>query len=66
MLSVIPPMSIGALAIWVIAIAAIVAVVFIATRAMGVTIPAWVIQVMWVIIIAVVCIFAVKLLMGIT
>lgn len=58
------PGGIPALAVWVIIIAAIVAIVFVATRAMGVAIPAWVIQVFWILVIAVVCIAAIQLLTG--
>ncbi len=58
------PGGIAGMAIWVIIVAAIVAIAFIACRAMGVAIPGWVVQVFWVVIIAVVCIFAIKLLMS--
>lgn len=56
------PTGIVGIAIWIIIVAAVVAIVFIACRAMGVAIPPWVIQVFWVVIIAVVCIFAIKFL----
>jgi hypothetical protein len=54
----------GELAILVIIIAAVVAVVFIGTKAMGVAIPQWVISVFWVLVIAFVCIVAIRLLMS--
>lgn len=53
------------LAITVILVAAVVAIVFVACRAMGVAIPGWVVQVFWILVIAVVCIFAIKLLLGV-
>lgn len=56
--------SIGQIAIAVILIAAIVAVVFIAVRAFGLPIPQWVWQVIGVLIVAFVCILAVRLLMS--
>lgn len=59
-----PGWSIGSLAIAVIVIAAIIAVVFIAVRAFGLPIPQWVWQIIGVIIVAFVCIFAIRLLMS--
>lgn len=59
------PGGVAGLAIWIIILAAVVAIVFIATKAMGVTIPGWVIQVFWVVVIAVVCIAAIKLLLSV-
>jgi hypothetical protein len=58
------PGGIGGLAIWIILVAAIAAVVFVATQAMGVPIPGWVTQVFWILVIAVVCIAAVKFLLA--
>lgn len=58
------PGGIAGLAIWIIIVAAVVAVVLIACRAMGVVIPAWVTQVLWVLIIAAVCVGAIKFLMS--
>ncbi len=55
--------SIGQIAIAIVVIAAIVAVVWIALRQFNVTIPAWVVQVFWVLVVAVVCIFAIKFLL---
>lgn len=62
-LAVVVPGGIAGMAIWVIIVAAVVAVALIACRAMGVPIPPWVVQVFWVLIIAVVCVFAIKFLM---
>jgi hypothetical protein len=58
------PGGIAGLAIWLILLAAVVAIVFIACRAMGIAIPGWVVQVFWIVVIAFVCIFAIKLLLG--
>lgn len=56
--------NIGQWAILLILVAAIIIIVFIACAAMGVVIPAWVQHVGWVLVIAFVCIGAIKLLMG--
>lgn len=58
------PGGIGGVAIWIIIVAAIVAIVFIACRAMEIPIPGWVIKVLWILVIAAVCIWAVKFLMS--
>jgi len=50
------------LAINVIIVAAVIALVFIALRQFNLTIPPWVVQVFWVIIVAIVIIFAIKFL----
>lgn len=59
------PGGIGGLAVMVILVAAVVAIVFVACRQMGVAIPAWVIQIFWILIVAVVCIAAIKFLLGV-
>ncbi len=56
--------SIGQLAIAIIIIAAIVAVVYVALGKMGVGIPAWVTSIFWILIVAFVCIAAIRLLMN--
>jgi hypothetical protein len=53
--------SVVDIAIAVVVIAAIVALVYIALRKFGVSIPDWVSQVFWVIVVALVIIFAIKL-----
>lgn len=58
------PSGIAGFAIWVIIVAAVVAVVFIGCRAMGVTIPPWIIQLMWILVAAALCIWAIKFLMS--
>lgn len=57
------PGGIGGLAIWIIVLAAVVAIVFIACKAMEIPIPSWVVKVFWVLVIAVVCIWVIKFLM---
>ncbi len=52
------------LAILVVIIAAVVALVYVALRAFKITIPEWVITIFWIVVIAVVVIFAIKLLAG--
>ncbi len=49
-------------AIAVVAVAALVALVYIATAAFGIAIPGWVIQVFWVLFVAFVIIGAIKLI----
>ncbi len=56
--------GIGEFVIAIIIVAAIVAVLFIALRQFGITIPAWVIQVFWVLVAAVVCIVAIRFLLS--
>lgn len=58
------PGGIGGLAVYIVIIAAVVAVVLIACKAMGVVIPSWVTNVVWVLIIAAVCVWAIKFLMS--
>ncbi len=55
--------TIGQIAIAVIVIAAIVGIVYVALRQSGVVIPEWVKQVMWIVVAAFVCVFAVKVLL---
>jgi hypothetical protein len=52
------------LAIWIIIVAAVAAIVWVALRTMGVAIPGWVMQVFWILVVAVVCILAIKFLVG--
>lgn len=55
--------SFAQLAIAVVIVAAVIALVFIAVRQFGVQIPAWVVQVFWVLVVAVVIIFAIRFVM---
>lgn len=57
-------LSIGEMAIMVVIIAAVVALVAIALRKFGVAIPDWVVQVFWVLVVAVVVIFAIRFVMS--
>jgi hypothetical protein len=59
------PNSIGELAIWVVIVSAVVALMYIALREFGIAIPGWVVHAFWVVLVAVVIIFAIKLVMGI-
>ena len=56
------PGGLAGLIIWLILAAAIVAIGFVACKAMGVSIPNWVVQIFWIVVIAVVCIMAIKFL----
>jgi len=58
------PGGIAGIAIWIIIAAAVFGIAYVAFKAMGMEIPPWVIQVMWIVVIAIVCIFAIKLLIG--
>ena len=64
MLAFINSLSIGEMAILVVIIAAVVALVAIALRKFGVAIPDWVVQVFWVLVVAVVIIFAIRFVMS--
>jgi len=57
-------MSFVQLAIAVVIIAAVVALVLVAMRHMGVSPPSWAMQVLWIVVIAVVVIFAIKFIAG--
>ena len=52
------------MAIAIVIIAAVIALVFVALRQFNVTIPAWVVQVFWIVVVAVVVIFAIKLVLS--
>ena len=56
--------DIGHIAIIIIVIAAIVGIVYVGLRQAGVAIPGFVVQVFWIVICAIVCIFAIKFLMS--
>jgi uncharacterized protein (DUF983 family) len=61
-LAVLAGYSLTQLAVAVIILAGICAVVWIAMRAMGVSPPPWIVQVLWVVVVVVVCVCAVKFL----
>lgn len=56
--------SFGEMAIAVVIVAAVVALVWVALRQFGVGIPAWVIQVFWILVVAFVVILAIRLVMS--
>lgn len=58
------PISIGEIAIMIVIVAAVVAIVYVALRQFGITIPGWVIQVFWIIVVCFVCILAIKLVIS--
>ena len=67
------PLAVGAgLATWslvdiaiaVVIIAAVVALVYVALRQFGVTIPPWFLNVIWIVIVAIVVIVAIKIVAG--
>lgn len=59
-----PQYSIGQLLIGGVILAACVALVYIAMRQFGVAIPQWVVQVFWVLVVAVVIIFSIRFVLG--
>ncbi len=56
--------SIGSIAIAVVIIAAVVGLVYVALRQFNVAIPAWVIQVFWILVVAFVVIAAIRLVLS--
>lgn len=56
--------SIGEIAIAIVAIAAIVALVCVALNKFGIQIPDWVKQVLWIVVVAVVVILAIRFIMN--
>lgn len=57
-------LSVVDLAIYVVIIAAVVALVYVALRQFGIGIPEWVKQVFWIVVVAFVVIVAIKLVAG--
>jgi hypothetical protein len=56
--------GIGEIAILIVVICAVIALVYIALRKFGVTIPDWVVQVFWVVVVAFVVIAAIRLVLS--
>lgn len=56
--------TIGQILVAVIVIAAVIAIAYIAIKAMGIPIPPWAINILWIVIIALVAIFAIKLVLS--
>lgn len=50
------------IAIAIVVIAGVVALVYVACRQLGVEIPAWVIQVFWIVVVVLVVVFAIRLI----
>jgi amino acid transporter len=59
-----PPRTIAGYAIWLVIVIAIVACVYVAARAFGVIIPAWIVTLFWIVIAAVVVIGVIRFLAG--
>jgi len=57
-------MGIGEIAIYIVIVAAVVALVYVALRQFGITIPPWVVTVFWILVVAFVIIFAIRLVMA--
>ncbi len=57
-------MSLGNIIVAIIIIAAVIAVLFVALRVFDVKIPDWVLQILWICVVAVVAIFAVRFLLS--
>lgn len=57
-------MSLGQLLIWAVILAAAVALVLVALRQFQIPIPAWVVQCFWIVVVAVVVVFLIRLLMS--
>lgn len=55
--------GVGELAIFIVVVAAIVALVFVALRKFGITIPDWVVSVFWILVVAFVVILAIRFVM---
>ena len=64
MLAIIYGLSVGEFVIWALVIAAIIAIGFIASRAMGVSPPPWLVQILWIVVILIVAIFAIRFVMS--
>ena len=56
--------NIGSIAITIVVIAAVVALVYIFLRQSGVAIPAWLVQVFWVVVAAIVIIAAIRIVLS--
>lgn len=61
MLAVLAGVSVVQLAIYVVVVAAVVALVYVALQQFGIAIPGWVINVFWILVVAFVVIAAIKL-----
>lgn len=57
-------MGLGELLVTVVVVAALIAVVWIALRAFGMSPPPWAVQILWVVVIAVVAVVAIRFLLS--
>lgn len=57
-------LSLSEIAIAVVVIAAVVALVYVALRQFGVSIPGWVVQCFWILVVAIVVIFCIRFVAG--
>ena len=57
--------SLGDVLIGVIVVAALVAIVWVAVRAMGIVVPQYIVHVLWIIAVAVIAILAIRFLLSI-
>lgn len=57
-------MPLSELLVWVVIIAACIALVYVALRRFGVAIPPWVVEVFWIVVVAVVVIVAIRFVAG--
>jgi hypothetical protein len=64
-LAVLAGYSLAQIAIAVVVVAAVVALVYVALQQFGVAVPGWVAQVFWILVVAFVVIFAIRLLTGV-
>jgi hypothetical protein len=54
----------ASIAIWIIIVAALAAIVFVALKAMNVAVPPWVLNIVWIVLVAIVAVLAIKFLVG--
>jgi hypothetical protein len=59
------PNTIPGILILVIVIAACIAITYIALRVFGITIPPWAVQIFWIVVVACVAIFAIRIVFGV-
>lgn len=57
-------LTFGELLVAVVIVAACVGIVYVALRQFGVGVPPWVVQIFWIVVVAVVAIFAIRLVLS--
>lgn len=55
------PYSFTELAIWLVVVSAVIALVYIALKQFNISIPSWVVNIFWILLVAFVVIFAIRL-----